>query len=110
MSDENRDRSIEGTSPAEFDQGILVEDLRKVLARSPHPEEEWLWCLECTRFFQAKHLQIDSSSSREGCPFCGAAGFNVDIYKWDALRHDEPGERWPKSESELSHGMELEIG
>jgi hypothetical protein len=61
------------------------------------PQEVWLWCLHCERFFQLKHINRDS------CPFCGAAGLSVDIHLWNTWATDNP--RWPASIDELSYGM-----
>jgi hypothetical protein len=67
--------------------------------------EEWLWCLHCCRFFQAKHLRYDRFGAWQQCPFddCGAAGFDVDILPWNNGAY-EPG--WPASPDELWHGRE----
>jgi hypothetical protein len=66
--------------------------------------EQWLWCLHCERFFQAKHLKLDFLGNYGQCPFddCGAAGLDIDIFSWDECR-DDP--EWPTSVEELSHGM-----
>jgi hypothetical protein len=66
--------------------------------------EQWLWCLHCERFFQAKHLKLDFLGNYGQCPFddCGAAGLDIDIFAWDECR-DDP--EWPTSEEQLSHGM-----
>jgi hypothetical protein len=66
--------------------------------------EQWLWCLHCERFFQAKHLKLDFLGNYGQCPFddCGAAGLDIDIYAWDEC-HDDP--EWPISVEELSHGL-----
>lgn len=55
--------------------------------------EQWLWCLHCQRFFQAKSLGEDDNGGRQRCAFCDASGFHVDIWEWDAWTKDE---RWPK--------------
>ena len=66
--------------------------------------EQWLWCLHCERFFQAKHLKLDFLGNYGQCPFedCGAAGLDVDIFSWDAWS-DDP--EWPTSVEDLSHGL-----
>jgi len=67
---------------------VIREPLEKTIAREKTPEEFWLWCLHCCRFFQVKHLRSDSRGNREVCPFldCGAAGLGLDIFPWDAFR------------------------
>jgi len=95
-------------------QEILYEDshltirepLVRTLDRAEKPEECWLMCLHCNRFFQVKHLQVDFLGNRQQCPFldCGAAGFDVDIHLWDTWRQKgRPG--WP-TEDQLVFGME----
>ena len=85
---------------------VVVDSLHTVLAESPRPGEVWLWCIFCERFFQAKYVRIDYLRNRQGCAFCDCAGFDCALFKWDTfLVEEDPG--WPKSESELSHGMRL---
>jgi hypothetical protein len=72
--------------------------------------QEWLWCLHCERFFQAKDLQRDDCGDKEGCAFfadCGGAGLDVDIYRWNswAIQNPELREHWPKSTKELHKGL-----
>lgn len=93
----------EDTSDIEFEsRQSLTEHLRSA---GPMAGEAWLWCLHCRRFFQAKHLRIDFLGNRQQCPFddCGAAGLDVDIYKWDDWAAGN--RRWPANESKLRHGM-----
>jgi hypothetical protein len=67
----------------------------------PASPESWMWCIECNRFFQAKHLRKDFLGNRQRCAFCGVAGFGVAIWPWDAWQADG----WPTSEAELRHGL-----
>lgn len=81
-------------------QGCLVDD------------DEWLWCLHCERFFQAKDYAQELGKGFGGkCPFCGAAGLGIDVYFWDdwARQNPELWEHWPRSVSELSYGMECRM-
>jgi len=73
-------------------------------------DTDWLWCLHCEKFFQAKDLCIDTVGLKQGCPnieSCGGSGFDVDIFPWDDWPKQNPDlwERWPKSETELELGM-----
>jgi hypothetical protein len=63
--------------------------------------DDWYWCLECNRFFQARSLRMDFQGNREGCAFCDAAGLGVDLWPWDAFRT----RGWPRDTSELRHGL-----
>lgn len=85
----------------------IVDSLHLVLQRSSAPEEEWLWCIFCERFFQAKHLRIDYLGNRQGCTFCECAGFDCAIFKWDTFRESE-NPAWPASAADLKHGMCLQ--
>jgi hypothetical protein len=82
---------------------IELTNVEKLIEQAEQPEEVWLWCLHCERFFQVKHLKIDFLGHRGECPFCGAAGLSVDIHHWDSFGTDNP--RWPSGISELSYGM-----
>ena len=85
---------------------ILVEPLHQFLGRSAAPGEEWLWCIYCEQFFQAKHLRIDFQGNRQGCAFCECAGFDCAIFRWDTFREaNDPA--WPRSVGELHHGLRL---
>jgi len=84
----------------------VIESLHEYLGRSANPREEWLWCIFCERFFQAKHLRIDYLGNLQGCAFCGCAGFDCAIFKWDTFR-EEDSSLWPASVSELEHGLRL---
>jgi hypothetical protein len=85
---------------------VITEPLHEFLGRSANPGEEWLWCIFCERFFQAKHLRIDYLGNLQGCAFCGCAGFNCAIHQWDTFRVDDDPS-WPESVSELEHGLRL---
>ena len=80
----------------------IRDSLHAILARSPNPDDEWLWCIWCGRFFQTRHLRIDYQGNLQGCAFCGCAGFDCAIFLWDTFKGDPD---WPLSESELSHGL-----
>lgn len=84
----------------------IVEPLHRVLERSDNPDEEWLWCMFCEHFFQAKQLRTDYPGNRQGCAFCGAAGFNCAIVMWDLFREDDDPS-WPAEVSDLCHGLKL---
>jgi hypothetical protein len=87
-------------------EGEITESLHEYLGRSANPWEEWLWCIFCERFFQAKHLRIDYLGNLQGCAFCGCAGFDCAIFKWDTFR-EEDSPLWPTSVSELTCGLRL---
>lgn len=76
--------------------------LRVLLDAGRAAGEQWLYCIYCERFFQAKHLVIDILGHRQGCPFCRAGGFEVAIHCWDTWKQDDP--RWPSKTEELHHG------
>lgn len=83
---------------------IEVQPLEQVLEEAgANAPELWLWCLYCSRFFQAKHLRVDALGKRQGCAFCRCAGFNVAIHLWNTFGGGSP--RWPKRVEELSHGL-----
>ena len=70
--------------------------------------DDWLWCLHCERFFQRKDLK-PYNGGKQGCAFenCNGAGFNIDIFSWDAWPTHDPHlkKHWPKSVKELKKGM-----
>lgn len=75
-----------------------------------HPDQ-WLWCLHCERFFQAKDLQPDGING-EGCawfPECDGAGLGVDIYIWDSWAVQNELKHWPKSVKELDKGRKCPL-
>ena len=88
--------------------GVLLRPLEDVIAEAEEPEDVWLWCMHCYRFFQVKHLVIDYLGNRQGCPLCGAAGLSVDIFLWNTEAINDPG--WPKSIEELHFGMRSPTG
>jgi len=63
----------------------LAETLEEL---GPRAGQLWLFCLYCERYFQAFELREDYLGSRQGCAFCGAAGFDVAIFAWDVW-HEE---------------------
>ena len=79
-----------------------MEEFRIVTTEqlTPKSPEDWLWCLYCNRFFQAKHLAPDGIAN-ESCPHCGAGGIGVAVFPWDHWRGDD----WPRSTDELRFGM-----
>jgi len=82
--------------------GVVLRGLKEVIAEAEEPDAVWLHCLHCDRFFQVKHLVPDGLGDRQGCPHCGAAGLDVDIFLWNTQGLDDP--RWPKSIDELHFG------
>jgi hypothetical protein len=82
----------------------IIDPLHVTLERSDSPGEEWLWCIFCERFFQAKHLRIDYLGNRQGCAFCECAGFDCAIFRWDTLRENDD-RLWPRSVADLRHGL-----
>jgi hypothetical protein len=87
-------------------QMIICESLYKLIEQAPHPEELWLWCSQCERFFQFRSLRRDFLGNQQGCAFadCDGAGFDVNIQPWDSLR-EEDDPRWPTSTAQLHHGL-----
>ena len=73
--------------------------------------DQWLWCLHCERFFQARHLKPDITGGNEGCAFdgCDGAGIDVDIFEWDSWAEQNDLSHWPKSIHELSYGLEVSL-
>jgi len=88
--------------------GVLLRPLEVVIAEAEEPDNVWLWCLHCERFFQVKHLVIDHIGNRQGCPLCGAAGLSIDIYLWNTEAINDP--RWPTSIEALHYGMRSPAG
>lgn len=92
-----------------FDDGPMVpshDTVPMALAKAGDKMGEvWLWCLHCSRFFQAKDLARDFLGNYQRCPFddCGAAGFDVDIHHWSCDKDVDP--LWPRSEAELVFGQ-----
>ncbi len=84
---------------------VHMTTVEEVLGRSKTPEDEWLWCLFCERFFQADYLRFDYLGNWQGCAFCECAGFQCAIFVWDTFQDDD--DLWPESVSELKHGLQL---
>ena len=86
---------------------VIRPSLREILDESPEPDDEWLWCIYCERFFQAKHLRVDYLGNPQGCAFCECAGFDCAIFPWDTFKDQSGGEVWPAAVEELAHGLSL---
>lgn len=86
----------------------IFDSLYQVLEESEDPEGEWLWCIFCERFFQARYLRIDYLGNRQGCAYCECAGFDCALFRWDTFLEDGPGS-WPDSVSQLHNGMKLPV-
>ena len=84
----------------------IIDSVHVTLERSDDPGEEWLWCIFCERFFQAKYLRVDYLGNRQGCAWCGCAGFDCAIFRWDTFREEDDPD-WPGSVAELHHGLRL---
>ncbi len=89
--------------------GLLTGNgsLLKELGSPPLKPMDWLWCLHCERFFQAKDLRPDDIGGSEGCSFldCDGAGYGIDIFDWDDWTRQNELKHWPKSKSELKRGL-----
>jgi len=81
----------------------VIDSVHVTLANSDHPQDEWLWCIFCERFFQARDLRVDYLGNRQGCAFCGCAGFDCAIFRWDTFRDDDP--EWPATTAGLHRGL-----
>lgn len=86
---------------------VVQRSLREILDESAAPGDEWLWCIYCERFFQAKHLRADYMGNRQGCAFCECAGFDCAVFLWDTFKDESGEEVWPESVKELAHGLSL---
>lgn len=75
------------------------------LERLPNPDECWLHCDYCARFFQYKDA-LPGMSPRDRCPFpdCSGDGLGFGLFMWDDMR-EAKDPRWPASTNELRHGM-----
>lgn len=85
---------------------IAIEDTRARLERHPDPDDCWLWCDLCNRFFQYKSAGPSALYPQDACPFddCYGHGVGFHLLLWDDAREpDDP--RWPSRTGELSHGM-----
>ncbi len=72
---------------------------------------DWLWCLHCERFFQAKDLRPDVVGGKQGCAFedCDGAGLDVDIYDWDDWAEQNDLKHWPLSTGVLKKGLKCPL-
>jgi hypothetical protein len=96
----------EASPDGDYEMHIL-RPIAERLAEASQPEDCWLWCLECSRFFQVKHTDPANRGDRIACPFpgCGAQFYGVDTFFWDDWA-DASKPRWPRSESEIWYGRE----
>jgi len=82
-------------------------------------EDDWLWCLHCERFFQAKDIKPQRINIRKNvfftnnCAFddCNGRGIGIDLYPWDSWLSQNPELKkyWPKSTKELKKGMHCSL-
>ena len=74
-------------------------------------KDQWLWCLHCERFFQAKDLRQDFTGGKQGCAFegCDGAGLHVDIFDWDDWARQNNLKHWPKSTGDLNKGLKCPL-
>lgn len=84
----------------------MIEHPGPRLALHPDPDNCWMRCDECSRFFQYKSALPVGDRPRDACPFhdCTGIGVGFNLFLWDDMREPEDP-RWPKSEAELHHGM-----
>lgn len=83
----------------------IIKDPRSRIEGCANPDDCWLLCDECRRFFQYANAKPSPFYPQDACPFsdCDGLGIGFRIYLWDDLR--EPGDaRWPSSTTELDHG------
>jgi hypothetical protein len=75
-------------------------------AQSHAPEDCWLWCILCERFFLLSSARAAGGGNLDCCPFsdCTGHGLDFELYPWDTARVPEDS-RWPASDAELYHGM-----
>ncbi len=88
----------------------LAEPLEETLSRAGSRRGDvWLFCHDCERFFQEKHLRLGRHSfvagRREQCPFCFSEGFDSDIVIWDWGK--ETDGNWPTCDGDLRYGLRL---
>lgn len=86
---------------------IIIEDPRARIQRIEHPDDVWLLCDVCRRFFQYGNALPTSHYRRDACPFddCHGVGLGFQLFWWDDMREpDDP--RWPSSVDQLAHGMQ----
>jgi hypothetical protein len=85
---------------------LFAAAVHERLRANTNPDDCWLWCLHCERFFRAHSLCVGNLGERDACPFadCAGVGLGFVIFIWDDFR--EPSDpRWPRSTAELEHGM-----
>ncbi len=72
---------------------------------------DWLWCLHCERFFQAKDLRPDDCGGKQACAFedCDGAGLDVDIYDWNDWAKQNDLKHWPGSTGALKKGLKCPL-
>ncbi len=80
--------------------------LSSVAVHSPEPEDRWLWCFLCERFFLLTTALAAGGGTLHRCPFsdCTAHGLDFELFAWDRARVPEDS-RWPASDAELYCGM-----
>lgn len=85
---------------------IIIEDPRARLSRQANPDDCWLWCDNCQRFFQYRSALPSGVYPRDACPFddCYGVGVGFNLFIWDDMREPEDA-RWPSSVDQLEHGM-----
>ena len=88
--------------PAQHTLDIALPVLDRLASCAP--EQQWLWCAECQRFFHYRQVVYDRGDVR--CPFddCRGTGFDFDLLFWDCKREPEDA-RWPSCTTDLHHGL-----
>ena len=113
----NKNRSGHYTRPRQGETMTTEQQMVNVSSKNSEPKylnpDEWLWCLKCETFFQARELKEDDRKIRCQCPSkkCNGSGFQMDIYKWDAWA-GAGGSRlknWPVSVDEITSGQKCSI-
>jgi hypothetical protein len=85
-------------------QPTIIEPVRPFLRSLADPSEQWLWCAECRRFQQVRHLRGGLGDARCAFADCIGVGLDLDLYRWDATR--EPADpRWPQAVAQLRLGL-----
>ena len=83
----------------------IIDCPQTKLKNAESPEECWLRCDECSRFFQYKSM-TKADRGCDLCPFAGCHGFlGLHVFFWDDMR-EEQDPRWPSSTDELHHGLQ----
>ena len=80
--------------------------LTSVPVHNPKPEDRWLWCFLCERFFPLSTALEAGGGTLHRCPFsdCTGHGLDFELFSWDSCRVPEDS-RWPASDAELYCGM-----